>query len=295
MLQYFNMVENAFAKLNLSLNVFPRQGEFHPIDSIVTSVDLCDVVEVNLRTDDSITVGMWFESGAPSGIDDIPLQQNTAYRAAVEFQRRFGVNGCNISVEKHIPLGAGLGGSSADAASVVYCLCKLHGVDVNSKEIYDLCAAVGSDVNFMLRGGFARLTGKGDNVERGKLQRPMYFAVTTFDKQMSSATVYQTFDKVGSNGLCDNDVLFSLLKQGNYSSAKQYYCNRLQLAAMSLSDYAKRYLDFCAQHDLHCTMTGSGSAFFVPCDTAEICTKIVNLLLSNGFTTVSCTSVSQKE
>lgn len=273
----------AYAKLNLSLNVFPKQGEFHPIDSVALSVDIFDEVEVTSRNDAEVNV---FCSG-------VPQDRNTAYKAACEFARRFGTLGCDIEIHKHIPIGAGMGGSSADAAAVVRCLCKLRNVDVESGEIHSLCASVGSDVNFLLRGGLARMTGKGDDLQLGKLASPLFFAVTVASTPLSAKEVYAGFDKVGSDAFCDNDRLFLLLQNGENEKAISLFSNGLTKSALTLADSVENYLNFCRKQGFSCVMTGSGSAFFIACENAEKARGISELLNKNGFTTFVCRAINR--
>lgn len=275
------MKVKVFAKLNLSLNVFGRSGEFHRLDSIVCSVDIFDVVEVTMRADNQITV---------RGTDDIPLAQNTAFRAAVAFQQTFGVGGCDISIEKHIPFGAGVGGSSADAAAVLRCLCALNNVDVGCEKVKEICSRVGSDVSFMFFGGLARMTGKGDDL-RFLPFAETYFALTTFPVAISTKAAFEKCDEIGADD-CDNDLMEKYLTGGKIQSALAMCCNGLQPAVRAISSHAERYLQFCNENGLHCSMTGSGSAYFSPCTSRERAISVCNLLRENGFDAIVCKTVA---
>ena len=297
------MKVKVYAKLNLTLNVGEKQGAFHPIDSVATSVDVYDTVEVVSRADSQVNV---------YGVKGVEQQCNTAYKAAVAFKRAFLSNlalGVDIFIQKGIPLGAGLGGSSADAAAVVYCMCKLFNVDVNSREVHQLCSAIGSDVCFMLFGGLGRLQGKGDDVTFYKMTKPLYLALTTFDVSMSSGDIYSAFDKITackSNDVCllkadelvkhtvencSNDALLNLLQQGATDKAIALFTNDLQQATLSVSNYAEHYLQFVKSNNLVCNMTGSGSAYYVACSTRVETERLANLLNTNGFSTTVCSSV----
>lgn len=272
------MKVKVFAKLNLSLNVGKRQGEYHLLDSVVCSADIFDVVDVRLRDDREIAV---------RGTADVALAENTAYRAASAFMQTFDVCGCDIKIEKHIPKGAGLGGSSADAAAVVYCLCALHGVDVCCREVKEICARVGSDVNFMFVGGIARMTGKGDDLQFLPFEK-VYFAVTTFPVEMSTKTVFAKYDEFCAKNACDNDKMAQCIANGETECALSMCSNGLQTAVAALNSYAENYLQFCRQQGFRCTMTGSGSAFFVPCKTAEEAISVCKTLNENGYSTTVC-------
>lgn len=279
------MKVKVYAKLNLTLNVLGKQNGFHNIDSIATSVDIFDVVEVLPSSDKRVTV---------LGLSSVATEKNTAYRAACGFMRQFDTLGVDIVIEKHIPFGAGMGGSSADAAAVIYCMCELFGVDVNDDKIRRLCAEIGSDVSYMLHGGLGRLCGKGDDVTFGKLHSPLYFALTTFDTSVSTAEAYSHLDEVcvgGTQQVEDNSALFDMLQYGVTNSTLKRFNNHLQVATSSLSDYALSYLQFCNDRGLSCNMTGSGSAYYVAYADEQSAQDTANLLNANGFKTVVCPSV----
>ena len=285
------MKVKVYAKLNLTLNVGAKQGEFHPIDSVATSVDICDIVEVKTRADKQVFV---------SGVQGVTQERNTAYRAACAFVEAFDTNGADIDIAKGIPFGSGLGGSSADAAAVLYCLCKLYNIDMGCEKLLKICENVGSDVTYMLHGGLGRLQGKGDDVEFFALQEPIYFALTTFEQEMSSREVYAAFDNL--SGRCasedgfqqhsgDNAKLLALLQKGENAQALEYFFNDLQRAAVAISDYTTQYLKFVKANGLNAVMTGSGSAYYIAFITLHEAQKVVKLLNSSGFATVLCQSV----
>lgn len=273
----------AYAKLNLTLNVLGVKEGFHLIDSIATSVDVFDLVEVVRRSDKRVSV---------SGCPDIQDEQNTAYNTACAFVRQFGCCGVDIAITKQIPFGAGMGGSSADATAVVYCMSKLFDVGLDSPAIYSLCALMGSDLNFMLHGGLGRLYGKGDDVVFGKLRSPLYFALTTFDTAMSTAEVYSHFDQIAPERVyVDNGALFKIMQSGKVRSVTECFNNHLKASTASLSAYAQRYLDFCSGNGLTPNMTGSGSAYYVAFVDEQKATDATALLNARGFKTIACKSV----
>ncbi len=296
------MKVKVYAKLNLTLAVAARQGQFHPIDSVVTSVDVFDTVQVTPRGDGAVTL----QCDLP-----LPAEANSAYRAAEAFVCAFGSCGADISVVKGIPEGAGMGGSSADAAAVVYCMCKLFGVDVRSAAVHELCARLGSDVNFMLCGGLAQMRGKGDDLTFSALARPLYFALTTFDVQLSTAQVYAEYDKLFADAtlpVYPQDVLdplhifagdVSVLPADKRLGAAAVLAaadlggqcfNDLESAAQQLDGYAKLYLAFAGER-FKCTMTGSGSAYYVLFTSRSAAEQAAELLNSAGFCTRVCRSV----
>ena len=143
---------NAHAKLNLTLDITGKEGGYHLLDSIVTTISLSDHITLAPAAENSVEV-----IGA-----EIPPAQNTATSAAEAFSARFHRGGARIVIEKHIPVGAGLGGSSADAAGVLLGMQRLYGAPFGAlKEIAD---SLGSDTGYLLTGGLARIRGRGEKV-----------------------------------------------------------------------------------------------------------------------------------
>ena len=264
------MKVKVYAKLNLTLNVFPKEGNFHPIDSVVTSVNIWDVVEVKPRKDKRVKIKGF-----------MPTPENIAYKTAMSFVDQFDTLGVDICIKKGIPVGAGMGGSSADSAGVIYCMCKLFGVDIDSPQIANLCATLGSDISFMLKGGIARMQGKGDDVTFGDSPLDLHFVLTTFTQSMSTADVYNAFDALPEQRKTDCEKLFNFLCDGNLAVELQN--NNLQPACQSLSSYAQSYIQ-CAR-DLGYTpnMTGSGSAYYIWCNSQEEAEQVASALKQKGF------------
>jgi 4-diphosphocytidyl-2-C-methyl-D-erythritol kinase len=154
------LTARAPAKVNLVLRVGPpRPDGYHGIESLMVPLSLADRVTVRPRRDAAVTCR------AP-GRPDLDGPANLAARAAEAFRRRTGVErGCDIVVEKRVPVTAGLGGGSSDAAAVLRCLARAHGV----RDRAALAAAaldVGSDVPFFLGPGPAWARGRGEALER---------------------------------------------------------------------------------------------------------------------------------
>ncbi len=147
----------ANAKINLTLNITGRlPNGYHSLRSIMQSISLHDVVTVEKT--DSAEIEVICGGGIPSG------DRNIAYKAAREFFRFADIagKGVKITVEKHIPSEAGLGGGSADAAAVICCLDKLFGTKLPQKDLCKIGALVGADVPFCIVGGTALCEGIGE-------------------------------------------------------------------------------------------------------------------------------------
>ena len=158
----YSCKEKAYAKVNLTLDILGVKDGYHLLDSLVIALDLYDLITVKKRKDGKIRV---FSRG--EGSESIPEEKNNAYKAAVAFQSEFSCGGAEISVFKNIPVGAGLGGSSADAAGALRAMKKLFGVapsPENERKILAIADGTGSDVRAMYTGGACRMRGRGETV-----------------------------------------------------------------------------------------------------------------------------------
>jgi 4-diphosphocytidyl-2-C-methyl-D-erythritol kinase len=145
------------AKLNLFLHVIGRRADgYHLLQSIFVLIDWVDVLHFELRDDARLTR---HDLAAALPDDDLCL------RAAKAFQARTGVrHGVDISIDKQIPWGAGLGGGSSNAASVLLALNRLWGVGWPLSRLLDLGLELGADVPFFLAGTNAFVQGVGERL-----------------------------------------------------------------------------------------------------------------------------------
>lgn len=142
------------AKINLVLEVLGKDNDYHRISSIVQSIDLCDVL--NLQLDDEIR----FECNEPSLRRD-----NLVMRAATLLKERTKCDlGARIELRKHIPWGMGLGGGSSDAAAALLALNELWGLGLPLSKLALLAFDLGSDVPFFVYKGTALVEGKGEKI-----------------------------------------------------------------------------------------------------------------------------------
>lgn len=149
----------AFAKINLTLAVlWKRDDGFHDIATVFQTIDLCDWLEIAYEPRPSTEI-------AVSATLPIP-GENIAAKAARKVLDATGCTGhIKIHIEKHIPLGGGLGGSSTDGSSVLLALPKMLGVSLAIEDRERIGAELGSDVNFFLHGGTAAAFGRGDQLD----------------------------------------------------------------------------------------------------------------------------------
>ncbi len=180
------MVLAARAKINLALDVLGRRPDgYHEVAMVMQSVALAD--KVTLAAADDISVTSTF-----ADLDCGPT--NLAYRAAALLRDRCGVaRGVRITLEKNIPLAAGLAGGSTDAAAVLRGLNGLWRLGLTPAELEELGAALGSDVPFCLRGGTALATGRGELLAPLPALPPVWVVLAKPPVAVSTAWVYGNY------------------------------------------------------------------------------------------------------
>ena len=146
---------DAYAKINLFLDIEWRRSDgFHDIVSVMQTVSLCDTVTLE-RAESGIEV---------ENAIGIETERDLAYRAAAAFFAEFGEGGVRINVEKHIPMGAGLAGGSADAAAVLRGLNELYRHPFTDERLAEIGLTLGSDVPFCVIGGTKLTRGRGEKM-----------------------------------------------------------------------------------------------------------------------------------
>ncbi len=256
------VTKRGYAKINLFLDVVGKTEEFHDLDTVVVTVNLYDVVTVSARKDEKIVL----KSGGLYRVN-LDAENDNAYKAAKLFQENFSTRGVDISVKKNIPLFGGLGGSSADIAATLLAMKELFSVEEDVKPLAD---RLSSDGGYLLEGGYARLTGKGENVERLNLKNKLHFVVCTPKGGVSTSECFRLFDenptKTRENGSLN---LISALE--NNDIKREYFYNALLESAVRLNEEIDAVYRLIGSLSPLCHgMSGSGSSVFCIFETKEL-------------------------
>jgi len=179
------LLVKAPAKINLSLDVLgKRQDGYHEVKMIMTTIDLADRLELMELAEDRIEI-LSHNRYVP---DD---QRNLAYQAAKLLKEKFNVKkGVSITIEKTIPVAAGLAGGSSDAAATLRGLNKLWNLGLTIDQLAELGAKIGSDVSFCVYGGTAIATGRGEQIEHIKTPPSCWVILAKPHIGVSTADVY---------------------------------------------------------------------------------------------------------
>lgn len=254
------------AKLNLTLDVTGIKDGYHLLDSFVASVSLADDIALRPRADEKIVLTMHGE-----GCEGIPPAGNAALRAAERFRQKYGTRGAEIEIEKHIPVGAGLGGSSADAAGVLRGMSALYGIK-DGAGMKELADGLGSDTGYMLGGGYARMTGRGEIVEPVAGNAVLWFLLLCPPSPVLTAACYGEYDREHAAGGVrrETENCLRAFQKGDLAAMGRHFHNALFAPACRLNPAVKRAAEEAAAlSPLGYGMTGSGSAVFALFGTGE--------------------------
>ncbi len=221
------------AKVNLELLVGPRRADgYHALSTVFHAVSLYDDVTVAVADDWGVSVSGPLSAGVPEDDD------NLALRAARLVQGRFDVEPVHIAIRKGIPVAGGMAGGSADAAATLVALDHLWGLDLDREELEELGAELGSDVPFLVAGGTAMGSGRGELLAPVLARGTYHWVFALGEGGLSTPAVYAECDRLRGGAEVPDPVatpaLMSALRSGDPRELGPQLVNDLQEAAISL-------------------------------------------------------------
>lgn len=240
------------AKLNLFLHVVGRRDDgYHLLQSAFMLIDWQDTLDLTLTTDGGIT-------RSQEGAGDLPANDDLCVRAARALQQATGCrHGAHIHLRKYIPMQAGMGGGSSDAATVLMGLNRLWNTGLSSEQLQAIGLPLGADVPFFLFGRNAWVEGIGEQLQAIDLP-PARFVVAKPAAGLATAAIFTAPDLPRAT---------PATRLGDFANSAAPYAfghNDLQIPATRLCPAIAEAIDWLAQYGLHARMTGSGSAVFAP-------------------------------
>lgn len=270
--------EPAYAKLNLTLDVLDkRQDGYHNIKSIMQTISVRDDVEIDIGTGKPWRL-LCSKEGIPSD------ERNLAWKAAKVYFDRLGKDpdGIEIRITKRIPVQAGLGGGSADAAAVLRGLNKHYGNPLSIWALAELGSEVGSDVPFCTIGGTAVVEGRGERVRKLPDMPDCVLVVCKPDFSISTPQLYQEIDSAVIGSRPNHTLMESALLAGDLGLVAQNLCNVFD-PVVTKDHLELNYIKsiFNSYGSLGQQMTGSGSAVFAVVPNFEYAAVICSMLKDN--------------
>jgi 4-diphosphocytidyl-2-C-methyl-D-erythritol kinase len=177
-------VERACAKINLGLKILGKRPDgYHEICSLVQCVDLADELHFEPADRNILTCS---DSSIPTNGDNLVLRAMTLF--ADELQSEYRPH--RVHLEKNVPVGAGLGGGSADAAATLRALNTLHGDPFDAGVLRVLAARLGSDIPFLIEGGTAVMRGRGEDLQPLEWRGDVFYVLVYPNVAVSTAWAY---------------------------------------------------------------------------------------------------------
>ena len=254
------------AKVNLVLAVGEKQESgFHEVQTIMHSLALHDTLSMRRFDDEGSGEGLQVMLKCESSFTIDPLlikaEENIAYKAVVELAKALGRTQdetIEMVLSKVIPAEAGLGGGSSNAAAALVGAATLWGVGMEDERVQEVASRLGADVSFFLKGGCARLSGKGDVFEAQLEPRSGFVLLVRPDAGVSTGKAYAAFDE--DPVLPSSEYLSSIAALDAAADVSLY--NNLEKAACSVTPVVAQVLEWgrAAAGEENVVLCGSGSA-----------------------------------
>jgi len=302
---HLKRTRRAPAKLNLYFEVLGRRSDgFHDVESLMVPLRLADSIALTptLPTGDGLSgeitldIRTSFPLRVPLESPRVPSgSANLVVKALERLRERSGCSlGARVELVKRIPLAAGLGGGSSDAAAALALANRAWDLRWPINRLVEVAAEIGSDVPFFLFDRPAICRGRGEQVSPLPSLKPLHFVIVKPPAGLSTADVYRMHEASGrdvpSTGSNHLDRIAASLGGEQRPNCRHWMQNRLQEAAASLSPWVERLraafdkLD-CLAHQL----SGSGSAYFGVCRHAQHARRLATMLRSQQLGLVYAT------
>ena len=262
-----NLILTSYAKLNLYLKILGRRSDnYHSIFTLFEKVSLSDQIRLKLLPNRGIRIAL-FDSSLPLTLG----RSNLAYRAADLLQRKFLVSdGVEISINKQIPISAGLGGGSSNAATVLTGLNRLWRLNLKSDCLASLARRIGSDVPFFLHNSsFAIATSRGDQIKTLRLPVKLWHIIVVPRVKVLSSLIYKKWDhtRKKDKGLTNQQsiikILTSALLKKDMLLLSKLLFNSLEEVSAAMYPAVRKLKSVLSGFGLEAiSMSGSGPAVF---------------------------------
>lgn len=249
---------DAYGKINLSLDVLRRRDDgYHDLRMIMQQIDLKDTVAMEEIEEDRIVV----ESDSP----EIPTdERNIVYRVADALKKKYGLkSGVKISIEKRIPVSAGLAGGSTDAAATLRGLNELWGLGLSDIELMELGKPIGADIPYCIYGGTALAEGIGEKLTRLRGFGGKHILLANPEIQVSTARIYQNLNLEGLNKRPDTEKLMQAITEDDLEYVARNMVNVLETVTIPMHPVISEIKqDMISSGAIGALMSGSGPTVF---------------------------------
>lgn len=265
------MTTRAYGKINLGLRILRKRSDgYHDIETVFHQIDLFDELSFRLHESDVLLTSTHPQLPTDSS--------NLCVKAAHLLRDLTGIQeGVEIILKKNIPIAAGLGGGSADAAVTLLTLARLWNLELSTAELHTLAANLGSDVPFFLVGNTAAANSRGEQLEPLELRLPYWIVLVTPPVHVSTAWAYKMLHRTEN-----------AIPQAGFKSALLEHPHDHQLLARTLTNDFEQVV-FEAHPSIRAIketmlnegadvalMSGSGSSVFALTKSESIAGRLAN-------------------
>lgn len=251
------------AKLNLFLRVLGRRSDgYHEVETILHGIEMGDDVDVRLTDTGSVEVEMTLADSVSDLLP--PSEQNTVWHAAQHLIEHGARNeGVHIEIVKRIPIGAGLGGGSGNAAGVLVALNELWKTELNRDGLLDVAGRVGSDVPYCISGGTALATARGESLTPLPSPATMWFVLGISHYPLLTRDVYAAWEPEHANDAVGSAEMTLALGGGDVDEVASLLYNDLERPAFTLRPELAGLKERLAEAgSLGSSLSGSGPTLF---------------------------------
>ena len=253
------MAVQSYAKINLYLKIGQKLGSgYHKIQSVMQRIELSDSISVEPLADDRVVVECTNK--------ELENENNLAYQAAMLLKKRYKVRqGAKIYIEKNVPIEAGLGGGSSDAATALLQLNKLWSLRLKEKQLIDLAAQISADVPFFIGEEAALVEGIGDKIKRIKKSFSINIVLINPGFRVSTKWAYSAFDRQRPRIKTKADVnaLVRAIERKDIKEIANNLHNDFEPVIFKKYKYLNDIKDNLLRNDaLNATISGSGPTIF---------------------------------
>ena len=278
------MILSAPAKINLGLAVQERRADgFHNLSTIFVKISLAD--EITLA--DAAGPGITVQCDHPAVPED---SRNLVYRAAASLQPAASGRGARISLRKSIPVAAGLGGGSSDAAATLSGLDLLWNLQLEPPELARRAAAIGADVPFFLLSGAAALArGRGDELEPVACPAALPLVLVKPPLNISTAWAYRQLGPALTDNARATTILLRHLEASDIEGLGKACFNDFEPVMMARFPVLRAIRRALTQPGVYgVNMTGSGPTMYAICGSFEVAQDVAMRVRVHGWRVWVC-------
>lgn len=250
----------SYAKINLSLDVTgTREDGYHLLESVFQQISVYDNIRVCKEEGDG---GIRIRC-TPSYIPND--ERNIVHKTATAFFKAAGIEEYQVFIDlkKTVPSGAGLGGGSANGATVFSALCRLYGVSFSAEEAIQILCPLGADIPFFLYGGTMLAKGVGEILTPAPPLKDCYIVLAKPKAGVSTKQIFEYLEETGISAHPDTPGVLAALEKGDLEALGSAAGNVLETATFALKPQVQELKEALrAQGAKVALMSGSGSCVF---------------------------------